>query len=158
MLVALVIGDWYMRNAEMDKLVSAVARAEYAESDGYDKILSRWERTPEYRQNAGDAQWREVAGRGVVRVSSAMLEIEDVTVLPWHRSIVRAKSRYLDHAETWNQVFDGMANGKDVRSVDRQIGPTFDAAMRALRRAVPPLPLNDLRRRIRSFDADGDGD
>lgn len=136
--------DWYARNSEMDHLVRSAVRAEEAVAKGFEQMAAN-------RENSGEldvSRARLSAGEAVGPLSDSIARIEEVAVLPWHRAVQRAKDRYLDHARTVERSFNAIVDNKDTREVSRQITPTLSAAMRALRRAIPALPLHHLERRI----------
>jgi hypothetical protein len=76
-------------------------------------------------------------------------QVEDVTVLPWHRELDRARDRYLDHAEVWLELYEDYADGREVGgSQTARISATFELAEGSLRDSAVWLLGGNERDRI----------
>jgi hypothetical protein len=174
-LMCLVVGDWYMRNLEMDHLIAAIQHAETAELRGADRVDGRGDEQfaasisrdsfgshlptdvpySYERRQCGKLDLQEctyaVQVDAAREVYAAQVGVSDVSVLPWHHRIDLAKRRYLTHAELWRSYFEDRARDRDTTSESVRIGPTFNLAMGSLRKAVPFVPLYHLRARVHAI-------
>lgn len=155
-LTALAAVDWWMRTREIDTLLTAIEANEQALESGYDTIAATADRLVD---DDGALGSQEIAGlqrdlppliqRYAADVYTTRDQVEEVAVLPWHRSIRKAHARYLDHAETWVDWYERAV--KDYRQIGTpspEITSTFRTAERAMRAALPPGAPSDLERRI----------
>lgn len=113
--VGLVV-DSRIRANEMDQLLDATwsseqALADYARDPQWEAINSELERVNQFKslpQNMYDEAWATfiygangIATSHIGPMQSAALDVEGVSVLPWHRDIATARDAYLDHISTW---------------------------------------------------------
>lgn len=139
---ALIYIDSRIRAAEMDNLISATAKAQRAielyvndyrwseTEEAFAEAQATTGREREFYQEA----WRtfvyattDAARAHVVPLQTAMLDVESVSVLPWHTDIEVARQAYLDHADVWMKAI--MQRTTHEESTQRIYGPTenFDA-------------------------------
>jgi hypothetical protein len=146
----LLVGDWYLRNRETDKLVGAIAASE--------RVIAQADVTAEDSIPKDDfpsrddfALMRVAMGDAAGKVLAAETAVADVTVLPWHRGVEKARDRYLAHARSWRGYFEDVAQERNHELNFGRIGPSFDAANSALKAAIPFFPLHGLRSRVRAI-------
>ena len=141
-LFALIYIDSRIRAAEMDNLISATAKAQraielyvndYRWSESEEALAEAQAITGREREFYQEA-WRtfvyatsDAARAHVVPLQTAILDVEAVSVLPWHTDIEVARQAYLDHADVWMKAI--MQRTTHEESAQRIYGPTenFDA-------------------------------
>lgn len=139
---ALIYLDSRIRAAEMDNLISATAKAQRAIElyvNDYrwsetEEALAEAKATTGREQEFYQEAWRtfvydtaDAARTHVVPLQKAILDVEAVSVLPWHTDIEVARQAYLDHADVWMKAI--MQRTTHEESAQRIYGPTenFDA-------------------------------
>jgi hypothetical protein len=149
-LALLTVGDWVRRDYELNELLDEVVRAERVQveaNDDLDRIAER----------AGPGTWsdadvRAFEDRAAVAAADLLVvveRVEDVTILPWHRELDRARDRYLEHAELWLGLYEDHADGREVGgSTSARINATFELAEDELRGAAVWLLGGNERDRI----------
>lgn len=163
-LCLLLAGDWLLRNREMAQLLDAVENSEQVTMTGSDEInevvrsanarltQSYFQEHPYERSvllSEVQASIRDAASMGAEEVVDTSDHVASVSVLPWHRSVQRAKSRYLDHAETWEAHFTAVAgNAERLSDETPQISATFKIAERAFDEALTPYALFGAQERV----------
>lgn len=151
----IVVGDWASRNLEMRALVSAVEDSESAMEWTDQQIQSIIKEygangalTKDQQTKAWDAL-SEAAYDGNLAISAAGAQVANVTVLPWHGDITRAKDAYVAHNQAWQDYMQKAADDPTVLFKDQpEINSTFDAAEPLMKAAVPVPALYDLRARV----------
>ena len=141
-LLALIYIDSRVKAAEMNNLISATAKAQGAISSYVNDY--RWSQTEEALAEAQSTSGREqefyqeawrtfvydtadAARAHVIPLQTAILDVEEVSVLPWHTDIEAARQAYLDHADVWMKAIKQRTTHEE--SAQRIFGPTenFDA-------------------------------
>lgn len=151
----IVVGDWASRNLEMRALVSAVEDSESAMEWADDQIQSIVKEygangtlTEDQQTKAWDAL-SEAAYDGNLAISAAGAQVAEVTVLPWHGDIERAKDAYLAHNQAWQDYMQEAADDPTVLFKEQpEINSTFEAAEPLMKEAVPVPALYDLKARV----------
>lgn len=161
--VGLGVGDWYRRNVEMNRLLEAVQGSENGLISGGDMIGDLLEEFagvapgPVQRKQVEEILSRlgDAASDAAADVLDSQDRVRSVSVLSWHRMISRAKARYLEHAEAWEDFLKDTARDP-AKGVERrpEIDGTFRVAARALRAAVPDPHLRryEFKRAISRID------
>lgn len=159
LVVAAVAGDWALRNKEMDSIMDAVEiseRAIVAGDTATDNAANTVAQLPQsQREAAVRARVYPEARTAAVEVADTGDAVASVFVLPWHRSVRRAQSRYMEHSAAWESQFKEAAQLlDDYDDQTIEINSTFRAAARAFRDAIPPVPLRRLEERVDEVFAD----
>lgn len=146
------VGDWYLRNHELDQLLDRIQAAETALLVGQDEAAAFTE-TADVEDEEGYeevlAQFRNVATATGEELFDVRDRIESVRVMPWHFAVARAKHRYLCHVAEWEELLGDAARDPETLNEGRpRIGGTFRVAVRALRQAVPRWPMENLAKRV----------
>ncbi|HSK91930.1 MAG TPA: hypothetical protein VK875_11530 [Euzebyales bacterium] len=153
------MADWYVRNAEVRRLVAgAEAAAEAIDQweTGRDRIVSElpgaFYITPE-QQRETDRELQREAAAAAMAVTDAAARVQEVSVsLAWHDDVVRARDRYLDHADAWIARLRQVARDPATLSEPAPgIAETRSASERAFRAAVPPVALYGLSDRVEAL-------
>lgn len=148
--------DWWQANREMNNLLDAVEASEQAMVDGQDAIrpilrsLPQGYVTDEQRISIR-TRLQDAAADAAADVEDTGAAVEDVRVLPWHRAIARARTRYLDHSDVWRRYYAAIASDPTKygdRATTAEITATFRVARRAFMAAVPNVPLHDAGSRV----------
>jgi hypothetical protein len=156
-----LVADWYSRNRELDRLLAAVEKSEtvmVSARDGFRSAARPYSGQP-FLSNEQRSQLREqvtsVASDGAAQVIATGDSIRDIQVLPWHRSINKARDRYLAHSNAWRDYLTDVARDPaQVGQANPEISGTFVSAKRAFEEAVPLRPLHDLEARADRIFAD----
>lgn len=166
MLLALATaGDWYLRNREMGELLEAVEASEKVMVSAQDDIETTGREamsqssSPLTQQQISDvrAALSDAASHGASQVLSEGDAVRGVSVMPWHRSLVDARSRYVAHSSAWQDYLEGAARDPAEIWIEHpKIDGTFLSARRAFRRAIPPLALHDATARVDAIFAPAD--
>lgn len=134
---ALIYIDSRIKAAEMNNLISATAKAQGAISsyvNNYrwsvnEEALAEAQATSGREQEFYQEAWRvfvydttDAARAHVVPLQMAILDVEAVSVLPWHTDIEAARQAYLDHADVWMKAV--MQRTTHEESAQRIYGPT----------------------------------
>jgi hypothetical protein len=155
---AVVIGDWYARNLEMDELVDGIESSEAAMIEAMDQV-----RVALGEDGAADGiapetgeELQQIAADAGEEVAGAASQIEDVTIQPWHEDVRTAQALYLKHNAAWQDFLAAAAQEPQQWFVQYQpIETTWDAVGPALRTAVPTPALRDLDQRVERILDDG---
>ena len=154
-LTALAAGDWYLRNLEMDHLVTRVDASEVtmktflaAETD----MATKYSKNPnptDADKLAARNSMMAAAATGAAGVQVTGIAVGDVSVLPWHRGIKKAQKRYMAHSNTWLTYLTTLSNDYgEILKKHPQISGTFAAAKTAFNDAEPPFALHHLKSRV----------
>ena len=151
----LVVTDWALRNAEMNALVAKVEVSEDAMGTlqgnlgaTFDAFAGQGQLTPDQRAKL-NAQIQKVAGAGHDAVQKAGAGVENVSVLPWHTAILRAKDAYVRHNHAWqNYLAKAEQDSSEVTRPQNEINDSFTAAEKPMKSAVPRPTLFHLKQRV----------
>lgn len=156
-----LVGDWATRTIEMTRLAGAIERSEAAMTVAQEGIGAV--DVPE-DANSADKQTavREleaVSARGRDDVAAAGTGVAALSFLPWHTEVLRAQAAYLDHNEAWVEYLDrGSTEPLTLFQDDNRIEPTWIAAEKWVRAAVPFPPFPPLAQRIDRIFEEGDSE
>ena len=153
--LGLVVGDWTSRNLEMRALVGAVEDSESAmtwTNDQIESIIKQYGDTGKLTAAQKTKAWdalSEAAYEGQFAIGAAGDEVSAVTVLPWHKDILRAQAAYVAHNQAW-QDFMKVATKDPVMLFKTQpeVNSTFEAAGPLMKQAVPVPALFELKDRV----------
>jgi hypothetical protein len=149
-LAVVISGDWYMRNIELKNLVSEIEASETAMKE-FNAAQSTVVETA-WKKELTASQSRTVlaaaAGDSNGKLIDSRDRIESVNVFPWHRSIVDARSDYLDHMDAWQKSLEAWADTSRQVPQDGSISGTFAVFNRSMHDAVPPFALANVDRRV----------
>lgn len=162
-LVVVAVGaDWWQANREMDALLEEVEGSEQQVAAAVENLeytvrfsrLAGLEATAP--QEARDAAMVDVSRRLAVacaRAAKAMQEsgaqVQSVRILPWHRSLLDARTAYLERSRAWQDLFVAGA-GDPSRLVDPVLGDRVTATSTTSR-----TQLDDARPTWARHDATG---
>ena len=152
-----LVGDWAARNYEMTRLLSAIEQSEAAMTHVKDEVVAvNLPQDPTPAQIAQASQQIErIAAQGQQDVRAAGADVGGVSFLPWHSEMVQAQSAYLAHNGAWVAYLG--AGSQDARTLfgnDNAIDPTWVAAERNVRAAVPPLAWPTISSRVDAIFSD----
>ncbi len=158
--------DWTARNAEMNRLVTAIETSEAAMGDVQDQVelalagidTESGTLTDEQRAEVS-ARLQAVAEEGAQGIAAAETGVRNVRVLPWHRDIARARDAYLEHNRAWQDYLRAAAVDPSEMFADQPaVNETFLAVEPLLTQAVPDPALFDLDARVRLIFEEGQAD
>lgn len=156
-----LLGDWATRTIEMTRLAGAIERSEAAMSvaqQGIGAVAVPEDATSTDKQSA-IRELEAVSARSRDDVADAGSEVSGLTFLPWHTEVLRAQASYLDHNEAWVDYLDrGSTEPLTLFQDDNRIEPTWIAAERWVRAAVPFPPYPPLAQRIDRIFEEGDSE
>lgn len=154
--------DWWQLNREMDSLLKATTASEQAMENGSDALAAVFRTAPrgymtDEQRSGLRTRIQDAAGEAAADTEDTGAAVEEVSALPWHRSLIRARTRYLDHSDAWQAFFAAVATDPaklQDRASTARISATFRVAHRAYLDAVPPVALNNARPRVDRIFAD----
>lgn len=159
-VLVVVAADWFQRNREMGALLRATEASEsamVAYKDGQAAVVSGAQLDALGRLVDVDAVRTAIAtaaSQGAASVLTTGDDVADVRVVPWHFSIVRARTRYLAHSLAWETYLQHVSDyPSDLDKSTSPIQGTFDSAAKAYRVATPPFALYDARARVAAIYA-----
>lgn len=154
--------DWFTRNAEMNRLVSAIEASEAQMEWTQDHIGFVFEenegkgRLTEAQRSEVDAALKEIVAEGRERIAAAGTDVAQVPVLPWHADVLRAQSAYVRHNEAWQEyMWLAEQDTSELTADQPEVNDTFVAAEEPLKQAVPDPALYDLRQRVTDIFVEG---
>lgn len=158
----LLSGDWVLRNAEMNTLVSSVEQSESAMQQTQDEIRAAFESdsggsalTPA-QQAELTAALTAAAAAGEKRIAAAGDKVSAVRVAAWHGDIAAAKQAYVTHNHAWQDYMSaGAADPKALLVDTPAVNDSFAAAEPLMKKAVPELALFDLVKRVAQIFTSG---
>ena len=153
--LGLISGDWVLRNAEMNSLVSSVEQSESAMQQTQDEIGAVMDATagmttitPEQRADLA-AALTAAAVAGEKRIAAAGDKVSAVRVAAWHGDIAAAKQAYVTHNQAWQDYMSaGAADPKALLADTPAVNDSFAAAEPLMKKAVPEPDLFDLVKRV----------
>ena len=169
-LCALVALDWWQANREFGQFLDAVEYSEQQMVDGYDEL----ERTiddsdfaklddfaPQFERDQAVLEVRadvsEASGTAAAGVQEAGAEVEDVIIMPWHRSMLEARDAQTDHIDAWVKFFKATAaepSKMEDNVLSADIAATFGIAKRRVEEALPPFALHGAAKRVDAIFAE----
>lgn len=132
-----VVGDWFVRTRELERLLDAVEMSEDAmnsANEDFSKSLDRMYNNDSQYSDQERAQIRDLGVDYAVDVIDAGDAVASVFILPWHRHQAAAKKAYLDHSEAWADHWSDVAEDENSFGDRRpDISATFRIAHRRFR-------------------------
>jgi hypothetical protein len=133
------VGDWVRRDHELNEVLDHATVSERVMEetlDDLDRITQGQGRNWDEWPSGVLEDFQDRAGEGAEELLVVREQVEDETVLPWHREVDRARDRYLAHVEAWVEVFERYADERDVpQRVWSEVNATFELAEDELRGA-----------------------
>ena len=159
-LGSLGVGDWWVRNREMQTLLDRVERAERAQLPALDGIGPRLELCQQ-DPAADDADQcdtvgiRAIAERALPRLEQTGEEVAGTRLTSVHGNLRTFRDRYVDHNLAWRSWLETLARDPTAGSFSSPdaIETTFFEASDAADDALTPLPINGNRRRVEAVFA-----
>ncbi len=157
--VAVIIGDWATRTAEMDRLLDGIEVSEAAMTSAMDDV-----RTVIGEGGIlGDGEADEAAGRLERTAAQARDEVEDaaeqieaLAIQPWHAELLAAREAYLAHNQAWQDYLTEAAEDSTRWFEDApEIESTWDALGPILTDALPRPTVANLDERVERILDDG---
>jgi hypothetical protein len=155
----LVVADWGLRTAEMNRIITRVEASEAAMRQVSDEVdaafagHSQADASPAERAEL-DAELREIAAEGRDAIEAAAFPIAEVVVLPWHSAIEQAQVAYLVHNLTWQEYLDAAAaDSAEFLRPQPLVDSTFLESEQPMIAAVPLPDVLDVLSRIASIYA-----
>lgn len=149
--IAVVVGDWYARTLEMDRLVAGIESSEAAMIEGMDqvRVALREDGVADGIAPETGEELQQIADAAAAGVAAAATQIGDVVVQPWHEDVLAAREVYLAHNAAWQAFLAAAAEEPEQWfAQDESIETTWNAVGPALRTAVPTPALRDLDQRV----------
>lgn len=88
----------------------------------------------------------------------AVLNVEEVSVLPWHSDIAAARDAYTEHADTWLQLISGLSaqalDGTQLAQLEAELLPTWVMVQRRFENVRILWIPEDVPERIQALFAD----
>jgi hypothetical protein len=161
-VVALVTADWFQANREMNRLLSAIEASEQALLGAQDGMTQAVEVSANKDQRLVPAEEEALARAvpaaataGLTEVVETSADVEDVSVMPWHFAVKKARSRYLDHSEAWEDHLTGVStNWRDIFTPTPEISTTFTRSRKATEQALRRFSLYNASQRVEMIYAD----
>jgi hypothetical protein len=139
-VIIAAVGDTVLRDEELDDVLDLIEESEdiqTAANERLDEIADEIDTA----EGSGPAR-RRYADRSFEAAADLLVvieELEDETVLPWHRSVDRARDRYLEHAGAWLDRYEASAAERDEPAdTSVRIVATWELAEDALHGATSP--------------------
>jgi hypothetical protein len=157
LLLVLAAGSWLNSRAFGD-LLDAVEAGEAVLEDFNGEAAALVRSTPDEdaaRANPQSAFWTAVSGladEALIGLIVQQQRVRDVRIWPWDRDAARARARYLDHLEAWEEQLRGYGQREQAGEV-AAIEATFTLLNDALAGAVPLLK-SDYPGRVEAIAAD----
>ncbi len=160
--LGLVSGDWVLRNAEMNTLISSVEKSESAMQQTQDEIGAVMDATggmatitPAQRADLA-AALTAAAAAGEKRIAAAGEKVSAVRVSSWHGDIAAAKQAYVTHNHAWQDYMSaGAADPKALLADTPAVNDSFAAAEPLMKKAVPDPALFNLVKRVAAIFTSG---
>lgn len=165
--------DSRIRVSEMNQLLAATQASEQVRSNfesdpELDTIIEKISvlnglstLPPEVRAEARNrllTNLADVAQRHVGPMQVAVLNVEEVAVLPWHSDISAARDAYSEHADTWLQLISGLSakalDGTQLAQLETELLPTRVRAQRRYDNVRILWMPGDIPERIQALFAD----
>lgn len=150
-----VVGDWFVRNAQMATLVTAVEASERAMTDVQARTDAAFK---EYSAIAKpttqdkldlNGKLSDIAAEGAGTVTRAGDRVAAVSILPWETRIIAARDAYLVHNKAWQEYLAAAALHPIEFTKDQPaINDSWGAVEPAMRAALPDPALFDLKQRL----------
>lgn len=145
-----VLGDWGLRLAEYQSLITAVESSEQT-MESFQGMVRTAGPEVESQPATALALVSTACSYYAPKVSNGTNAVRNVTLVPWHTAILNARSEYVAHAMSW-EVYLG-ACARDIRSygdpvLSSQISATFAAAKSSVFSAMPVLSPQALDQRV----------
>lgn len=154
-LGALAVGDWWVRNREMQTLLDRIERAERAQIPARDGIgprllLCQQEPLGDDAERCDTVGIREIAERSLPRLVETGEEVAGTRLTSVHGSLRTFRDRYVDHNLAWRSWLELLARDPTAGNFGSpdDIDTTFEVASDAADDALTPLPLDDNRARV----------
>lgn len=145
LLAVLVVVDLWVRQHTFDELAASASTAafhfEYAEEAATTTLESELERgmSAQYAHRKA----REATGPFRSGVLTRLQEIEDQWILPWHRSLARARERFVDYAETREEQLGAISAGlSEVGELQVEVDASHAVAEAAFRDTAPTVEVS----------------
>lgn len=165
--------DSRIRVNEMNQLLAVTQASEQAQSnfesdpeleaivEKFSVLNSLSTLPPEVRveaQNRLLTSLADVAKRHVGPMQVAVLNVEEVSVLPWHSDIAAARDAYTEHADTWLQLISGLSaqalDGTQLAQLETELLPTRVRAQRRFDNVRILWMPEDIPERVQALFAD----
>lgn len=153
--IGAIAADSIARNIEMNNLVTAIEKSEAAMTEVQDNVQGiaaaygdRLPLSPE-DQDSLSVALMAAAAQGREQIAAAGEQVGAVRWAIWHKDIQRAQQAYLAHNQAWQDYLARASeDGAEFARPQDQVNGTFQDAEMAVKRAVPVIPLFQLRERV----------
>ena len=158
--VGLVATDRLIAHQEMDRLLAATEGSEVAMVSFMSEIGSASvPRTAsgEVDGPAALAMVSTLCAQGASDVQVEGAAVADVSMMPWHGSLIRAKDVYLEHSQAWDDQLSSCASSAEAyldQSYQARISATFRVAAKAYLDALPWPQTSEQRARVEGIFED----
>ncbi len=160
LLASVGIGDWWVRNGEMRRLLQRVERAERAQLPAIQSIgpllmLCQQEAVGDDEELCDTVGIRQGAERVLPLLRQTGDEVADTRLTSSHGSLRNFRDRYVDHNLAWRSWLETLAQDPTAGGFEspESIGTTFQKASDAADDALTPLPLHGNRTRVEAVFA-----
>lgn len=160
LITSLAVGDWWVRNTEMQTLLGRVERAERAQLPAIQDIGPLLDLCLEEAAGGGQGACDTVAIRqgaenALPQLRQAGDDVGATRITSFHASLRTFRDRYVDHNLAWQAWLEELAKDPTAggfQSPDA-IATTFEKASRAADGALTPLPLHGNGTRVNTIFA-----
>jgi len=159
-LASLGVGDWWVRNRELETLLDRIERAERAQlpaaqSIGPMLLLCQQEAAGDAGQLCDTVAIREGAERALPRLQETGDEVAATKLTSYHGSLRTFRDRYVDHNLAWRTWLETLAHDPTAGGFEPPdtISLTFERTSQAADDALTPVPLHGSRARVESIFA-----
>jgi hypothetical protein len=151
--VAVLLGgfaviDWFSRNQELDTLLDRIEVAERAQllpRDSIDLLRRECYFSPGDCDSTAIAR---VASRFLPDLQTTGDAVAKTRLTRHHGALRDMRDRYVEHNLAWQRWLSALSRAPLDTDPPSDITPTFQAAGRAARKAVPPFAIHNARARV----------
>ncbi|MGL5862901.1 MAG: hypothetical protein ACRCY9_16770 [Phycicoccus sp.] len=142
-IAGIVSADRLAARDEMNQLIAATEASEQAMATFNATVdAAPWpnDTNGQIDDAAADAMLTQLCGDGAAEVQVAGAVVAEVTALPWHRDLRRAKRDYLAHNRAWDKALSACASSAEAytdESHSARMDATFRIAARTFEDAIP---------------------
>ena len=160
LLASLGIGDWWVRNREMQTLLNRVERAERAQLPAIQSIgpllyLCQQEASGDQQQLCDTVAIRQGAERVLPGLQETGDEVGATKLTSFHGGLRTFRDRYVAHNLAWRSWLEELTRDPTAGGFESPdtISTTFQAASSAADDALTPLALHGNRARVEAIFA-----
>ena len=159
-----VLADLAARTMEMDQLLTAIESSESAMEQAQDEVTTAM--APYVEGNMTEkqrvrlqARLKAIAAEGQQAIGQAGVEVQSVSVLPWHSRIADAQRAYLRHNTAWVAYMIAASDRPEQWFVEQpEVNDSFAAAKEPLIKGVTLFDFGQAMDRLEEIFAPDEPD